>query len=80
MIMDKLDEIHNSYEPLRVKKMISCNCFVSKNSQTPHFYDRDKLPQRIPKNEQNMVGDKPPYNKVDFLSLRDNRIGKENLS
>jgi hypothetical protein len=53
---------------------------VCRNSQNPHFYDRDKLQQRIPKNEQNLEGDKPPSNEVDFLSLRDNRIGRENLS
>ena len=80
MITDKLEEIHNSYEPLRVKKMIPCNCLVCKNSQNPHFYARDKLQQRISKNEQNLEGDKPPSTEVDFLSLRDDRIGRENLS
>ena len=80
MIADKLDEIHKSYEPLRVKKMIPCNCFVCKNSQNPHCYARDQLQQRIPKNEQNLEGDKPPYNEVDFFSLRDDRLGRENLS
>ncbi len=80
MITDKLDKIHKSDEPLRVQKMIPCNGFVCKNSQNPHFYERDKLQQRIPKNEQNLEGDKPPYNEVDFLSLRDDRIGREKLS
>jgi len=80
VITDKLDEIHKSYEPLRVKRMIPCNCFVCKNSQNPHFYDRDKLQQQIPKNEQNLEADKPPSNEVDFLSLRDDRIGREKLS
>jgi hypothetical protein len=80
VITDKLDEIHKSYEPLRVKRMIPRNCFVCKNNQNPHFYDCDKLQQRIPKNEQNLKGDKPPSNEVDFLSLRDDRIGRENLS
>jgi len=80
VITDKLDEIHKSYEPLRVKRMISCNCFGCKNSKNPHFSDRDKLQQQIPKNEQNIEGDKPPYNEVDFLSLRDDRFGRENLS
>jgi hypothetical protein len=80
VITDKLDEIYKSYEPLRVKQMIPSNCFVCKNSQNPHFYDRDKLQQRIPKNEQNLEGDKPPYNEVDFLCLIDDRIKRENLS
>jgi hypothetical protein len=53
---------------------------VCKNSQNPHFYACDKLQQRIPKNEQNIEGDKPLYNEVDFLSLRDDRSWRENLS
>jgi hypothetical protein len=53
---------------------------VCKNSQNSHFYDLDKLPQRIAKNEQNIEGDKPPDNEVDFLSLRHDRIGREKLS
>lgn len=76
MITEKLDEIPKSYEPLRVKKMIPCNCFVCKNSQNPHCYALDKLQQRIPKNEQNIEGDQPPYKEVDFLSLIDDRIGR----
>ena len=80
MITDKLDEIHNSEERLRVKKMISCNCFLCKNSQNTHFYALDKLPQRIPQNEPNIEGDKPPDNEVDFLSLRDDWIEREKLT
>jgi hypothetical protein len=41
VMTDKLDEIHKSYERLRVKKMIPCNCFVCKYSQNPHFYVLD---------------------------------------
>ena len=76
MITDKLDETYNSYEPLKVKKMIPCNCFVCRNRENPHFYALDKLQQRIPKNEHNVEGDQPLYNEVDFLSLRDDRIGR----
>jgi hypothetical protein len=32
------------------------------------------------KNEPNIEGDKPPDNQVDFLSLRDDRLGREKLS
>ena len=76
---EKLDEIDNSYERLRVKKMIPY-CFVCKNSQNSHFYALDKLQQRIAKNEQNIECDKPPDNKVDFLSLKDDRSGIEKWS
>jgi hypothetical protein len=80
VIADKLDEIHKSYERLRVKKMIPCNCFVCKYSQTPHFYALDQLQQGVAKNEANIEGDKPPDNEVDFLSLRDDRLGRVKLS
>ena len=59
--------------------MIPCNCFVCKKSQNPHFYALDKLQQGIAKKEPNIEGNKPPYNEVDFLSLRDDRIGREKL-
>ena len=79
VITEKLDEIDNSYERLRVKKMIP-DCFVCKNSQNSHFYALDKSQQRIAKNEQNIERDKPPDNEVDFLSLKDDRIGIEKWS
>jgi len=52
---------------------------VCKNSQNPHFYALDKLQQGITKKEPNIEGNKPLYNEVDFLSLRDDRIGREKL-
>jgi hypothetical protein len=52
---------------------------VCKYSQKPHFYALDQLQQRIAKNEQNIEGDKPPYNEIDFLSLRDDRSEREKL-
>jgi hypothetical protein len=53
---------------------------VCKNSQNSHFYALGKLQQRIAKNEQNIEVDKPPDNEVYFLSLRDDRSGREKLS
>ena len=79
VITEKLDEIDNSYERLKVKKMIP-DCFVCKNSQNSYFYALDKLQQRIAKNEQNIEGDKPLDNEVDFLSLKDERTGIEKWS
>ncbi|MCB8751633.1 leucine-rich repeat domain-containing protein [Planktothrix agardhii] len=79
IITHKLDEIHQSYERLRVKKMIPCNCGVCKNSQEPHFYDFEKLRQRIANNKPNIECEKPPYNEVNVLSLIDDTIGREKL-
>jgi len=59
--------------------MIPCNCFACKNSQNPHFSALDKLQQGVAKNEPNIEGNKPPYNEVDFLSLKDDRLGREKL-
>jgi hypothetical protein len=52
---------------------------VCKNSQNPHFYALDELQQGIAKKELNIGGNKPLYNEVDFLSLRDDRTGKGKL-
>ncbi|OCR00628.1 GTPase, partial [Oscillatoriales cyanobacterium USR001] len=79
VITHKLDEIHQSYERLRVKKMIPCNCAVCKNSQEPHFYDFEKLRQRMANNKPNIECEKPPYNEVNILSLIDDTIGREKL-
>jgi len=79
VITDKLDEIHHSYERLRVKKMIPCNCSVCKNSQNPYFYDLDKLRQRMANNKPNVECEQPPYNEVNILSLIDDTIGREKL-
>ena len=77
VIADKLDEIHRSYERLKVKKMIPCNCSACKDSQTPHFYDFEKLRQRIANNKPNIECDKPPYNEVNVLNLIDDTIGRD---
>jgi internalin A len=79
VITHKLDEIHQSYERLRVKKMIPCNCSVCKNTQNPHFYDFDELRERMANNKQTVECKKRPYNEVNVLSLIDDTIGREKL-
>ncbi|MFN9172940.1 MAG: COR domain-containing protein, partial [Synechocystis sp.] len=71
VITDKLDEIHATFNKLRVKKLIPCNCNVCKNSQTPHFYDLDKLRERIRYHKKMVPCDNPPYEEVTVLSLID---------
>jgi small GTP-binding protein len=77
VITDKLDEIHDSFNQLKVKKLIPCNCDVCKDSQTPHFYDLNKLRERLANRKDDIECDKPPYNEVDVLSLLDD-IGNRN--
>ncbi|MFB2891479.1 COR domain-containing protein [Aerosakkonemataceae cyanobacterium BLCC-F50] len=80
VIADKLDEIHRSYERLKVKKMIPCNCSACKDSQNPHFYNLEKLRQYLAHNEQMIKCDEPPFKEVNVLSLIDDTIGKDKLT
>ena len=77
VITDQLDEIHDTFNQLKVKKLIPCNCDICKKSQTPHFYDLNKLRERLVNDRDDIECDKPPYNKVNILSLIDD-IGNRN--
>ena len=77
VITDQLDEIHNTFNQLRVKKLIPCNCDVCKDSQTPHFFDLNKLRERLVNDRDDIECDKPPYNEVKILDLIDD-IGDTN--
>ena len=77
VITDELDEIHATFNQLRVKKLIPCNCNVCKDSQTPHFYDLEKLRERLANDKDDIECDKPPYKEVNILSLIDD-IGNRN--
>jgi hypothetical protein len=76
VITDKLDEIHDTFNQLKVKKLVPCNCAVCKDSQNPHFYDLDKLRERLINCKDDIECDKPPYNQVNILSLIDDIFGK----
>ena len=79
VITDKLDEIHDTFNQLKVKKLIPCNCDVCKDSQTPHFYDLNKLRERLANRKDNIECDKPPYNEVNVLSLIDDIGNREKI-
>ena len=71
VITDKLDEIHATFNQLKVKKLIPCNCTFCKDIQTPHFYDLNKLRERLANDKEDIECDKPPYEEVDIFSLID---------
>jgi hypothetical protein len=79
VITDQLDEIHDSFKQLRVKKLIPCNCDVCKDSQNPHFYNLNKLRERLANRKDNIECDKPPYNQVNVLSLIDDIGNRDKL-
>nr|WP_293112549.1 COR domain-containing protein [Moorena sp. SIO4G3] len=71
----ELDQIHDSYNRLRCSKLIPCNCSSCKNSQNPHFYEFDKLRERIAYRKNTIECGSPPYNTVEVLRLIDDVIG-----
>ncbi|NEO68320.1 COR domain-containing protein [Moorena sp. SIO3H5] len=71
----ELDQIHDSYNRLRCSKLIPCNCSSCKNSQKPHFYQFDKLKERIGYGKDTIECGSPPYNTVKVLRLIDDVIG-----
>ncbi len=79
VITDQLDKIHASFNQLKVKKLIPCNCDVCKDSQTPHFYDLNKLRERLANRKDDIECDKPPYNEVNVLSLIDDIGNRDKL-
>ncbi len=42
-VRDKLAEIHASYERLKYKTLVPCNCPTCKHSQTPFFFDLKRI-------------------------------------
>jgi GTPase SAR1 family protein len=76
VITHQLDEIHDSFKQLKVKKLIPCNCDVCKDNQNPHFYDLNKLRERLANRKDDIECDKPPYNQVKVSSLIDDVIGR----
>jgi internalin A len=79
-IRHEFDKIHNSYEKLRYRELIPCNCPTCKGSQNPHAYALQKLQERIQNQTYETECDKPPYRKVNVHSLIDDAIGTNNVT
>ena len=78
VITDQLDEIHASFNQLRVKKLIPCNCNVCKDSQNPHFYDYSYL-RKLYFNRINDERCKDSLLNVSVDSLINDSIGQEHF-
>jgi hypothetical protein len=78
VITDKLDQIHATFNQLKVKKLIPCNCDVCKKSQNPHFYDYSYL-RKLYFNRINDERCKDSLLTVSVDSLIDDSIGRENF-
>ena len=78
IITDKLDEIHDSYNRLKVKKLIPCNCPVCFQNASPYFHKLDELRERLQHNKRRPLNavQSPLLTKVNVLSLIDDSIGR----
>ncbi|UXE61268.1 MAG: ADP-ribosylation factor-like protein [Woronichinia naegeliana WA131] len=78
VITHQLDEIHDSFKQLKVKKLIPCNCDVCKDSQNPHFYKFDQLRKFVNNNIPDTRCDESLLI-VNVLSLIDDVFGRDNF-
>jgi internalin A len=74
-IRHEFSKIHDSYENLRHKEVIPCNCPTCKGSRNPHEYALKILYERIRNEAYEIECAKPPYHKVPVHSLIDDVIG-----
>jgi internalin A len=74
-IRHEFDKIHNSFEKLRYKELIPCNCPTCKGSQNPHAYVLKKLQERLENEAYETECDQKPYHKVNVRNLIDDAIG-----
>nr|WP_309728725.1 COR domain-containing protein [Chamaesiphon sp. OTE_75_metabat_556] len=79
-IRHEFNKIHDSYEKLRYRELIPCNCLTCKGSQNPHAYALQKLQERLQNQTYETECDKPPYRKVKVHSLIDDAIGTSNVT
>jgi hypothetical protein len=69
VISHEIDKINDAYDRIRVKKLIPCNCQTCDGSQDPHFYELDKLHERLTNGKFTVECGKPPYHDVQVRPL-----------
>jgi hypothetical protein len=53
IIAEEVEKLHDTYgERLKVETKIPCNCRICKDIQTPHFYDKKDLDNRLMKGKE----------------------------
>ena len=77
LVTNELDKLYKAFKPLKYSKLIPCNCRACKGSQTPHFYDYDKLREFAADGRYKIECDNRPYHPVNVLSLIDDVSDKK---
>jgi internalin A len=75
-VRHEFDKIHESYDRLRYKEYIPCNCSVCHGSQTPHSYPLNRLQERLQNDRQEIECD-ISYKMVSVRGLIDDAIGEQ---
>ncbi len=73
IITHELDKIHNSYQRLKYRKLIPCNCSECNNQQEPYFHPFDVL-QKAKEQGIEKVQCQKSFEMVDVLKLIDDVI------
>jgi GTPase SAR1 family protein len=71
VVTHEIDKINDTFERIQVQKLIPCNCSVCDGSQKPHFYQLDKLHERIDNGKETIECGKPPYEDILVRGLID---------
>ncbi len=73
-IRHEFHKIHDSYEKLRYKEFIPCNCSTCQGSQSPFSYPLNRLEERLSKDRHQIECD-ISYEMVNVRDLIDDAIG-----
>lgn len=72
VVTHEIDKINASYDRLQVQKLIPCNCSGCNGNPDPHFYQLDKLYERLDNGKPTIECGRPPYEDVPVRGLIDN--------
>jgi internalin A len=75
----ELDKIHDTYQRLRFRKLIPCNCKRCKNSQAPNFYALEDL-NRFLANREFGIQCYANFQMVDVRSLLDDVVDSDMIT
>ncbi|MBW4449891.1 MAG: hypothetical protein KME38_24405 [Spirirestis rafaelensis WJT71-NPBG6] len=75
-VRHELDKIHSSYERLKYKILVPCNCQACKGNQTPHFYPLQVLYKFID-DKQTQIQCQNSYQMVNVRGLIDDVVFKQ---
>lgn len=68
IIISELDRLNDSFERIKVKKLIPCSCTECQESDSPQFYEYDDLLRRKEKNKET-IECSVSYKDIDVLEI-----------